>query len=105
MALSSTAPAGPTNGRPVRSSASPGCSPTSTIGALAGPSPNTACVALANSGHASQSCAAEAKPRIDLTGGTGSVGAERLGLATGTVAILQGYSHHFAEKSSAAPDN
>ena len=80
--MSSTAPAGPTNGRPVRSSASPGCSPTSTIEACSGPSPKTACVALAKSGHASQSCAAEASPRIERVGGTGSVGVERLGLAT-----------------------
>lgn len=38
-------PAGPTNGLPCRSSASPGCSPTSIKLAGTGPAPNTACVA------------------------------------------------------------
>jgi hypothetical protein len=42
---SSSRPAGPTKGRPVRSSSSPGCSPTSTTRALTLPSPNTVCVA------------------------------------------------------------
>lgn len=35
------APAGPTKGRPARSSRSPGCSPTITIRASSGPSPKT----------------------------------------------------------------
>ena len=38
-------PAGPTNGRPARSSLSPGCSPINTIRAPTGPSPRTAWVA------------------------------------------------------------
>jgi hypothetical protein len=46
-AASSTRPAGPTNGRPCRSSWSPGCSPTSMIAAREGPLPNTVCVARA----------------------------------------------------------
>jgi len=46
-AASSTAPAGPTNGRPSTSSRSPGCSPTMKIVAPRVPSPNTVCVARA----------------------------------------------------------
>ena len=38
-------PVGPTNGWPLRSSASPGCTPISVSVARAGPSPNTVCVA------------------------------------------------------------
>lgn len=44
-ARSSMRPAGPTNGRPLKSSSEPGCSPTSISGACAGPSPGTPCVA------------------------------------------------------------
>ena len=44
-ALSSILPAGPTNGRPCRSSMSAGCSPTNTNRACLGPSPKTVCVA------------------------------------------------------------
>jgi len=44
-AWSSSFPAGPTNGRPARSSRSPGCSPTSMMVASARPSPKTVCVA------------------------------------------------------------
>lgn len=47
-------PAGPTKGRPVRSSWSPGCSPISMTGACAGPSPKTVCVAFSHSGQARQ---------------------------------------------------
>src|SRR2546428_9370302 len=43
-ARSSSFPAGPTNGWPLRSSASPGCSPTSISGLLPPPSPKTVCV-------------------------------------------------------------
>src|SRR4051794_34819330 len=43
--LSSSRPAGPTNGSPARSSLSPGCSPSSTTRARAGPSPKTVWVA------------------------------------------------------------
>ena len=45
-ARSSSLPAGPTNGWPLRSSASPGCSPTSISAAPRGPSPNTVCVPI-----------------------------------------------------------
>ena len=41
-ARSKSAPAGPTNGRPARSSLSPGCSPAIMIRAEDGPSPRTA---------------------------------------------------------------
>src|SRR5690606_13012270 len=44
-AVSSTRPAGPTNGAPSTSSRSPGCSPTSTSHADAGPRPKTVWVA------------------------------------------------------------
>src|SRR5207302_1475061 len=49
--LRSRIPAGPTKGRPLRSSTSPGCSPTITTRARDGPSPKTALVA---SRHRSQ---------------------------------------------------
>jgi hypothetical protein len=58
MARSSSWPAGPTKGRPARSSWSPGCSPTSMWCAPAGPSPHTAWVASAPMGQARQACAA-----------------------------------------------
>src|SRR3954454_13101927 len=45
-ALSSSAPAGPTNGRPCRSSLSPGCSPMNITVDDDFPSPNTVCVPL-----------------------------------------------------------
>jgi hypothetical protein len=44
-AWSSRRPAGPTNGRPARSSSCPGCSPTITMDARPGPSPKTVWVA------------------------------------------------------------
>ena len=50
-ARSRTRPAGPTNGRPARSSWSPGCSPTRMIRAGTGPSPMTAWVARSQSSH------------------------------------------------------
>ena len=55
-------PAGPTNGSPFRSSWSPGCSPTNTIRAVSGPSPNTVCVAGSHSSHARQPAAAARSP-------------------------------------------
>src|SRR5919106_2349915 len=57
-ASSSTRPAGPTNGRPSRSSRSPGCSPTKTISAFVRPSPKTVCVPVFQSGQARQPAAA-----------------------------------------------
>ena len=53
-ARSNSWPAGPTKGRPCRSSWSPGCSPTNISGARAGPSPGTACVACSPIGHSRQ---------------------------------------------------
>ena len=61
-ALSSSRPAGPTNGSPVRSSWSPGCSPTNTMRAVSGPSPKTVCVAGSHSSQARQPAAAVAQP-------------------------------------------
>ena len=58
---SSSTPALPTNGRPVRSSSAPGASPTSASRAPAGASPTTTVVRLAaSSGQAAQACAAAA---------------------------------------------
>src|SRR3954462_11913887 len=57
-ARSSSRPAGPTNGSPLRPSWSPGCSPTNTPRAVAGPSPNTVCVAGSHSSQARQPAAA-----------------------------------------------
>src|SRR5687767_2366071 len=51
-ARSRSLPAGPTKGWPARSSASPGCSPTSITSALRGPSPNTVCVPRLYRSHA-----------------------------------------------------
>src|SRR6266508_699091 len=51
-ASSRTRPAGPTNGWPIRSSLSPGCSPTNTTCDSRAPSPNTVCVARACRSHA-----------------------------------------------------
>jgi hypothetical protein len=50
-AASKIAPAGPTKGRPARSSWSPGCSPMNTIDASSGPSPKTVCVACLYRSH------------------------------------------------------
>src|SRR3954452_10914678 len=55
---SSSRPAGPTNGFPLRSSRSPGCSPTSIRRARLRPSPNTVWVAGSHSGHPRQPAAA-----------------------------------------------
>ena len=54
IARSIICPAGPTNGRPIVSSWSPGCSPTNITAASGGPSPNTVCVAGSNSGQRRQ---------------------------------------------------
>ena len=48
--------------RPWRSSWSPGCSPTNTIRAVSGPSPNTVCVAGSHSSQARHPAAAVAQP-------------------------------------------
>jgi hypothetical protein len=55
------APGGPTNGRPSRSSLSPGCSPTNINLARAGPWPKTVCVACAYKSQPWQSAAATRK--------------------------------------------
>ena len=61
-ARSSSRPAGPTNGSPLRSSTSPGCSPTNTTRASAGPMPKTVWVAGSHSGQARQCAAASRRP-------------------------------------------
>ena len=65
-------PAGPTNGRPARSSSFPGCSPTNITSAREGPSPNTVCVALFQRWHARQPSAAARSAGIDRRAGTGA---------------------------------
>src|SRR5438874_9278994 len=57
-ARSRSLPAGPTNGWPARSSASPGCSPTIMTSALRGPSQKTVCVPRLYRSQARQSFAA-----------------------------------------------
>src|SRR3954468_18942433 len=57
-ARSSSLPAGPTKGCPLRSSSLPGCSPTNINSALFPPSPNTVCVPRSQRSHAWQSFAA-----------------------------------------------
>jgi hypothetical protein len=54
---SSSLPARPTNGRPVRSSSWPGASPTTTTSAVALPSPNTTCVRPSCRRHRTQPAA------------------------------------------------
>src|SRR6478609_8789985 len=61
-ALTSSRPAGPTNGAPCRSSRSPGCSPTSTRRASAGPAEKTVWVAGSQSSQPRQSAAAARRP-------------------------------------------
>src|SRR5512133_2134801 len=66
-------PAGPTKGRPERSSSSPGCSPTRRISAVAGPSPNTVCVPRSHSGQARQPAAARrSEGRVGCSGTRGA---------------------------------
>src|SRR5919206_549764 len=85
-ALSRSRPAGPTNGSPLRSSWSPGCSPTKTTRAVSGPSPNTVWVACSHSSQARQPAAASRSPaRPTPTGGgaaarAAATWAERLGI-------------------------
>ena len=61
--------AGPTNGRPARSSRSPGCSPTSRSRDAFRPAPKTVCVPSRQSGHARQLCAASRSDASDSLGG------------------------------------
>ncbi|SPE55271.1 hypothetical protein SBV1_2120009 [Verrucomicrobia bacterium] len=72
-ALSSSFPAGPTNGFPAKSSSKPGCSPTNTTLASLPPAPNTVWVARSHSGHARQPRAASRSP--DNVGCDGTNGA------------------------------
>src|SRR5213080_2159692 len=65
-ASSSSLPAGPTNGRPARSSRSPGCSPTNISSAERPPSPNTVCVPFFHRSHARQPAAASRRAANDL---------------------------------------
>src|SRR6058998_520510 len=69
-ARSSSRPAGPTNGSPLRSSWSPGCSPTKTTRAVSGPSPKTVCVAGSHSSHAVHPAAALRRPSRPTPAGT-----------------------------------
>src|ERR1700722_3872089 len=69
-ASSRSFPAGPTKGRPTRSSWSPGCSPTITITALEAPSPKTVCVAVFQRSQAVHALAARRNTGIVPTRGT-----------------------------------
>src|SRR5204863_4026704 len=71
-ALTSSRPAGPTNGAPCRSSWSPGCSPTSTRRAPAGPAEKTVWVAASHSSQPRQSAAAARRPARPPPSGTKS---------------------------------
>src|ERR1700733_6653167 len=71
---SSTPPAGPTNGRPSRSSRSPGVSPTSISSACLGPSPITACVAASHRSQARHSWTDLRRLVREGGGGTGAGG-------------------------------
>src|SRR5581483_11480283 len=64
-ASSSTRPAGPANGRPARSSLSPGCSPIIITSAARRPSPKTVCVAFSQRWHARQPAAAARSAESD----------------------------------------
>src|SRR5882724_9395964 len=81
-ALSRMAPAGPTNGRPCKSSLSPGCSPTITTRAVALPSPKTVCVPSFHRWHALHPAAAARKEASVGLSGTVTVDArvERLAM-------------------------
>ena len=70
---SSSRPLGPTNGRPWRSSSSPGASPIRTIRACGLPSPNTRLVAVLLSGQASN----PASDGAQLVQRSGAVGRAR----------------------------
>src|SRR4051794_17514319 len=66
----STRPAGPTNGIPLRSSTSPGCSPTRINRGRRLPLPNTACVVSMYNGHAVHACTALARSLTARESGT-----------------------------------
>src|SRR6266508_5564935 len=73
-ASSRSRPAGPTNGRPARSSWSPGCSPTNMTSARFGPWPNTAWVAFRHRSQARQPLAASRSASSEVVSGTGARG-------------------------------
>src|SRR5438874_2927976 len=68
-ARSSSLPAGPTNGCPLRSSSFPGCSPTNISWAFFVPSPKTVCVPRRHRSHAWQSF--EALRTLSIVGRSG----------------------------------
>ena len=70
--LVSSWPARPTNGSPVRSSCSPGPSPTNIRSAWASPTPNTTCVRVAASGHFVQVSASRSRSANEANGGGSS---------------------------------
>ena len=81
-ARSSSLPAGPTNGWPARSSASPGCSPTSISRARRAPSPNTVCVPRFHRSHAA---AVAASRTFGSVGRSGAVPDRSAGLLAAPV--------------------
>src|SRR5215469_4561491 len=82
-ARSSSFPAGPTNGRPSRSSRLPGCSPTNITSAPGAPSPKTAWVARSQMSHPRHSCTASARSFNEASGSIKSLGAGRIGFLRG----------------------
>src|ERR1700730_13932454 len=82
-ARASSRPAGPTNGNPSTSSRSPGCSPTSMIGASGWPCPKTVCEALWYSPQPWHELAAAAKEsRLRSSGRNCSAPGALVGLMT-----------------------
>src|SRR6202162_2128799 len=100
-ARSSTRPAGPTNGRPVKSSSLPGASPTSIIGVSAGPSPGTTCVADLQRGQRVHSASAAASARSDLMFGTSSTPMQRPPSKVGSlIQLLRAQAQRVADDAS-----
>src|SRR5262249_26649697 len=92
----STAPAGPTNGSPLRSSRSPGCSPTITTGAPVSPREKTTCVALRYSSQPWQATAARRSSARSAPSGTYGCaeGAVRAAMASPEARWLCTSQHH-----------
>ena len=68
MRLVSSRPARPTNGSPVRSSCSPGASPTKSRSAVGSPTPNTTWVRVAASGHLVHESASRSRSANEANG-------------------------------------
>src|SRR5207253_5718252 len=87
-ALSRRFPAGPTNGRPCRSSELPGCSPTNITVDVGFPSPNTVCVPVFQRWQALHSAAASCSFFTVGLGGISGAAVPSSGVATLEVEAL-----------------